>query len=508
MTYWLLMALMGAACLQGQASAQSATALQRRYVQGQLYVTTDHTNPEYGILDISNGKLNPFKRGVQPPKKDKDGNDLKLGAVVGLTCTTDTNGMCTYVASTDTSLISAASIPTGASVVSKLLAIIIDYSHCGSYAATATEATVKSTYLGAALDGTAGHAIAFERCSYGKFTYDVTAFRVVTVQPTCDTNAYGSCTYNAISGGADTAAKALIGDAAFAAFTHYTYILPPGMEMSPCGWSGLALLPGKQTWLQTSGGGLNRWATVMQESVHNYGLWHSWQLGREYWDNSTAMGMGRACLNVAELSRMGWASPAAGGAAVGQSALPIAQGVTFNLPATYLTGTGAYVRVTPNWLTSYTDVTLGKNLYISVRVNKVGDSLLGSTYANRVHVHSVVADSDNGYIAGLTSTYSTSDRQISNIATTTSMSSVDLPDYKMVVYGGAWVGTDIMRVHICRYSASAAECPSPIPEASLASSSAFAQAPVTVPSFAEAPCASPTLSSPSVATTFTSPTQP
>jgi hypothetical protein len=152
------------------------------------------------------------------------------------------------VASTDTSLIAGATVPTGANVVSRLLAIIIDYSHCGSYAATATEASVKSTYLGAAYDGTGGHAIAFERCSYGKWTYDVNAFRVVTVKPTCDTNAYGSCTYSAISSGADAAAKALIGDAAYASFTHVTYILPPGMEMSPCGWSGLALLPGTQVW--------------------------------------------------------------------------------------------------------------------------------------------------------------------------------------------------------------------------------------------------------------------
>jgi hypothetical protein len=32
----------------------------------------------------STGKLNAFKRGVQPPKKDKDGKDVPIGAVVGL----------------------------------------------------------------------------------------------------------------------------------------------------------------------------------------------------------------------------------------------------------------------------------------------------------------------------------------------------------------------------------------------------------------------------------------
>lgn len=78
---------------------------------------------------------------------------------------------------------------------------------------------------------------------------NATAFTVVTVQPNCTAAILVNCSYSGISNGADAAAKAILGTTAFSSFTHYTYILPPGFE-SICGWSGLALLPGKQTWLQ------------------------------------------------------------------------------------------------------------------------------------------------------------------------------------------------------------------------------------------------------------------
>jgi hypothetical protein len=122
------------------------------------------------------------------------------------------------------------------------------------------------------------------------------------------------------------------------------------------------------------------------------GLWHSWRNNIEYNDYSTSMGRGDACPNAAEISRMGWASPAGnGGGAINATALPAGGTRTFHLPATYLTGTGNYLRIRPTWLANYGDVLQSKNLYIAVRVAKVGDAALSSTYASKVNVHEVNA---------------------------------------------------------------------------------------------------------------------
>ncbi len=102
------------------------------------------------------------------------------------------------------------------------------------------------------------------------------------------------------------------------------------------------------------------------------------------------MGRGDTCPNAAEISRMGWASPATGGAAISSAVLPPATSggyLSYNLPATYLTGTGNYIRVRPDWLgSSYSTTLTGRNLYLAVRVAKVGDAALGTSYAGLVSV--------------------------------------------------------------------------------------------------------------------------
>lgn len=102
------------------------------------------------------------------------------------------------------------------------------------------------------------------------------------------------------------------------------------------------------------------------------------------------MGSGKACPNAAELSRLGWAIPAVGGDALDAAAL--APGVlrTFILPATYLTGNGSYLRVTPNWINLYPEES-SKNLYIAVRVAKAADANLSAGYAGKANVHEVLA---------------------------------------------------------------------------------------------------------------------
>jgi hypothetical protein len=60
--------------------------------------------------------------------------------------------------------------------------------------------------------------------------------------------------------------------------------------------------------------------------------------------------------------------------------------VSFMVPATYLTGTGAFLRIRPDWMGGSARI-----LYVSFRVAKGGDVELDRSYANRFHVHEVDA---------------------------------------------------------------------------------------------------------------------
>ncbi|KAG2483494.1 hypothetical protein HYH03_017676 [Edaphochlamys debaryana] len=409
-----------------------------------------HFEGQLGLIDLPGGEewavsgvdgLVPLGKGLKPPKNDKRGFPILAGAVVALNCTTtDANGQCTYVSSSDASVLQPAPVPTQSKTPSaqKLLVMIINLPSC-SLPNSLTESAVRSLYLGPNQDGTAGHAIKFEQCSYGTLTYNVAAFKALVVTPSCTTLMKVSCSYSDFSNAADAAAKALIGTTAFSSYTHYTYLLPPGLE-GVCGWSGLAYVPGQQTWLQTSSYGVNRWATVMQESIH------------------TAMGRGDACPNAPELFYMGWASAAAGGSNLNSAAVPAGTPMTFNLPATYLTASGNFLRIKPDWLPGYTTSTSSSsvNFYVSLRMAKIGDATLGTTYASKVNVHYVNATMDNSF----PNSYPHEDRRITYHSGIAPMStSTALGTFNLMVYAGSWIGTDIMRVHVCRYVSSSAECP-------------------------------------------------
>ncbi|GLC52339.1 hypothetical protein PLESTB_000618400 [Pleodorina starrii] len=448
-------------------------------VQGQLLYLTIHDGGEQWVLrNAADSSLLPLDKKIfKAPKKDKDGKEFQSGTKIGMTCDIDTDGVCapsdgsdvtvlgsapvalttsgsTTITTTTTTGTTATTTATATAPINqRLLVMIMDYSICG-FAPGLNESAIRSIFLGPTGNGAGGVAQKYTQCSYGKFNINATAFRVVTVPQNCSTTVTASCASWAISNGADTAAKAMLGATVFAGFTHYTYILPPGLA-SRCTWAGLATIGGNQTWLQTSSYGVNRWATVMQETLHNYGLWHSWRNGVEYEDYSTAMGRGDACPNAAETSRMGWATPASGGGAINTTVLTSA-GVprSYVLPASYITGNGNYLRVVPNWLPSYTNYQTAKNLYIDVRVAKLGDAALGTAYAPMVNIHEVNATMDNG----LPTSYANSDRKIQVIGMIASLARVNLTAYNLVVYGGSWATTDNMRVHLCRFATSPSHC--------------------------------------------------
>ncbi|EFJ42898.1 metalloproteinase, extracellular matrix glycoprotein VMP31, partial [Volvox carteri f. nagariensis] len=300
------------------------------------------------------GSVTPMALGYEPPSTDDLGQPVVPGAVVAVVSRNSTPHSPPYASHSRTP------DATDQKYQQRLLVIIMDYSACG-LPASLTEAAARTVFLGANGDGRGGAAQKYEQCSYGKLVLNATAFTAVTV------------------------------------FTHYTYILPPGMK-------------GQSSWLQTSASGVGRWASILSATLHNYG----------YLDFTSPTGAGDVCPNAAELAYLGWATPAQGANQVDSRALPVGAALSFNLPATYLGPNGSYIRVVPDWLPTY-------NLYIAVRVNKGGDAQLGSPWANKVHIHEV--------------------------------STVLLSNYNLVVYGGSWIGTDILRVHICRYRSAPQECP-------------------------------------------------
>ncbi|EFJ42899.1 hypothetical protein VOLCADRAFT_66482, partial [Volvox carteri f. nagariensis] len=347
-------------------------------------------------------------------------------------------------------------LPDRGTIHQRLLAVILDYSVCGMHASV-TEAGVREIFLGPNGDGRGGVAAKYTNCSFGKFNLNATAFRVITVNvSSCSPEVTLDCSFHRFCFDGDIGAKALLGKEAVSGFTHFAYIVPEP-NANVCPWAGVAYLPGNQIALRSYSYGVQRWGTIMQEAIHNYGLWHSWQNGWEYEDWSTAMGRGNACPNAPELARLGWATPVNGGARVDSKALPAGTVLSFNLPATHLTPNGTYIRVVPDWMPMYSDPSLAKNLYISVRVNKSGDAeLTGSAYRNKVNVHELNATMDND-----PSTFVYTDPKISFIGSASPGVLSNFTNYNLLVHGGSWVGTDILKVLICRYKINPEECPIP-----------------------------------------------
>ncbi|EFJ42793.1 metalloproteinase, extracellular matrix glycoprotein VMP15, partial [Volvox carteri f. nagariensis] len=406
------------------------------------------------VIRKSDGSVLPIARGYQPPKADNLGQVVVPGALVS--CNLDAVGICNPVLGSRTIVLSAKPLllPDTDTIQQRLLVIVMDYSAC-RYPATMNQTTVRTIFLGRKGDGSGGIAQRYTQCSYGKFNLNTTAFKVITAKSTvpCTDVAVKQCADWRIAQDGDARAKAVLGEKEFSSFTHYAYIIPGNMSNSQCAWKGLAYLPGQQIWLKSTTYSVSRWSTVMQEALHNYGgLWHSWENGVEYEDYSTAMGSGVACPNAPELAYLDWATPAPGGDRIDSNLLPAGTALTFSLPATYLSPDGNYLRIVPDWLPSYRTNVDAKNLYIAVRVNKGGDSSMTLYYANKLNIHEVNAIMVRQYVY--------SDRKVSFVTAAAPQSRTNLTAYKLVVYGGSWVSTDILRIHVCRYQSSLTECPS------------------------------------------------
>ncbi|GLC45984.1 hypothetical protein PLESTB_001625900 [Pleodorina starrii] len=307
------------------------------------------------------------------------------------------------------------------------------------------------------LIGVDGFAEYLSNCSYGKMVIDASALKVVQVLVPC-TQAILRCDQDAIASGAR---GALPQDVRVSLYTHLMYIVPPRVA-EVCGWTGLANVPGAQTWFTDDLMGFYRKATVLQELLHNFGLYHGWKGGVEYKDESSPMGNGEGCPSAPELWRMGWATPLV---QLNSTSFPAKVLLPYTLPGTFRGPDGVMIRIQPDWLGG----TYRKNLYVALRVRAGADRRLNVMFNRRLTVHELDKDIDNDPTTP-------GDPRVSIIATLNSGAFASWPNYKLSIFAGALIDSNTsMAVRLCRFEFSASECAAdgipPPPTASLLSRS-------------------------------------
>ncbi|KAG2482484.1 hypothetical protein HYH03_018591 [Edaphochlamys debaryana] len=166
--------------------------------------------------------------------------------------------------------------------------------------------------------------------------------------------------------------------------------------------------------------------------------------------------MGDACPGAAEMAWLGWASPAAGAGGLNSAAMPSGRPtVTWDLPATYLTGVGNYIRLVPDWMPSYTsnynlneaDPAVARNVYLHVRAPGKADSFIDPLHAYK----------DNDMAA-----YAAPNRRIAYQISISVGTRALVAKHRLVIYTGpSFIGAQgaILPVVLCRYVSSDTECP-------------------------------------------------
>lgn len=176
----------------------------------------------------------------------------------------------------------------------------------------------------------------------------------------------GTCDYTAWGVAADAAAKAAGFDPAL--YTRVNYVTPPN---STCGWSGLAYLPGRQSWVQSCAST----GVYAHELGHNLTLHHAATPTAEYGDASDPMGGARTVgSNAANRVMAGW-QPAG-------TVQDIAIGGSYSVASVSNSSTTA----TPQVL-RLPKVDTAEQYYVSVRTAAGYDATLGTSFVDAVSVH-------------------------------------------------------------------------------------------------------------------------
>lgn len=176
----------------------------------------------------------------------------------------------------------------------------------------------------------------------------------------------GACDYSGWAVAADAAVKAAGIDAT--QYTRINYVTPSN---STCGWSGLAYMPGRQSWVQSCGST----GIFSHELGHNISLHHAGTPTSEYGDGSDPMGGARLVNhNGANRTMAGWMPSG--------SVLDVGTGGSYAL-ATISTNTTAS---SPQVLRIVKPDT-NEYYYVSVRQALNLDAGLSTTYVGNISVH-------------------------------------------------------------------------------------------------------------------------
>ncbi|GIL49123.1 hypothetical protein Vafri_5600 [Volvox africanus] len=413
-------------------------------MRGKLQYRTTWPNGTWLLTSI-NGTSSSYTLPYQPIDVTS-GSKLAPGQYVSLTCflPNDTTTKCSNItnAKKDRAL---AAVPPSTNVTLRVLVMVVslnksrDCNRRGG--ANVTE--VQNAFL-----EPNGHMDMLGNCSYGRMIFDRQHFKVVSTNIPCSAEITTICNLDYV---ANQAKGRLPDDIQIGSYSHLLYVLPDGLD-GACLSGGIADFPGTQSWYSLAGDGVGIFSkgTVMQEILHNFGIYHGYGLRDvEYGDFSTAMGRGNSCPSAPELLRLGWAMPLA---QLNSSTFPMATYMNFKLPATYLGPDGAMIKIQPDWLgiNNYT-----KNLYLALRVKAAGDRDLLEKFNEKVNIHELNSVIDNSFTSEADPKSNFITAQPSNGPVNTSY----FLQYKLHLLIGAYDSkTSTIMVTICRFVNGPKEC--------------------------------------------------
>lgn len=175
----------------------------------------------------------------------------------------------------------------------------------------------------------------------------------------------GACDYSGWAAAADAAARAAGFDPAL--YQRVSYVTPSN---STCGWSGLAYMPGRQSWVQSCGST----GVYTHELGHNLSLHHSSTPTSEYGDASDPMGGARTVRNNAANQVMaGWV-PTGG-------VLDVFSGGSYALSALGPT------TITSPQVLRMIKLDTNESYYVSLRQASGLDASLPSSFVNTLSIH-------------------------------------------------------------------------------------------------------------------------
>ncbi|GIL61618.1 hypothetical protein Vafri_16042, partial [Volvox africanus] len=403
------------------------------YIQGKLQYRTTKPIGSW-LLSSINGSSSSYMLPNQPVDV-QSGQEISPGRTVSLTCFLP-NTSTTTCSNITNARIKQVAMPAQITN-NKTLSVLVMVVRLKSSSECKSQGGADVTQVQNAFLGPNGYADFFRSCSYGMMVFDRNDLLVVPTEIPCSKEILQDCSPDAIANAAMPADGIQV-----ASYTYSMYILPHNLA---CLWSGMAEIPGTKTWFLPDTSGIYSKGVVMQEILHNFGLYHGWKDGQEYNDYSTAMGSGNSCPSAPELWRLGWATPLA---QLNSTSFPMATYKTFTLPATYLGPTGVMIKIQPDWLGElYT-----MNMYLALRVKMAGDSHLIEQFNGKLNIHEINKSMDKQFLID-------GDPKISLIAALDPGSSVPYFRYKLHLLVGAFDSKNsTIIVTLCRFVTGLNEC--------------------------------------------------